>query len=172
MAGVKITGGPLLRARLDAVSSEGADLIMAQWAEDAARNIRNAAPRRTGALAGSIKPGVKGASTRGRRSLRAGVRAGVFGAYWGIFIDRGTKAHSIEPREGRPSTTGKGNPALKFESRGATIFRRATFRRRMRRRPFITKGAQDALRASPWTDLVIGVWNRGSESRSFRKSKP
>lgn len=170
-----IRGGPLLKARLDDVADVAPELIMAQWAEDASRNISHGAPRGSGShgvhLADTIKPGAKGASRHGSRSRRAGVRAAVFGAYWGIFIDRGTKAHSIVPREGRASTTGNGAPALRFESRGQTIFRRATFRRRMRRRPFITEGAQRALRESPWGDLVIQAWNRRAETRSFTKMR-
>jgi hypothetical protein len=164
-AKVTIKGGPDLRIRLENVASQSPDLILARWAQDAAGLIRSGAPVRTGALQRSIKPGTKGASHFGRTSLRAGVRAAVYGAYWGIFIDRGTRAHVIEP-------THKPKPGkaayLKFEDGGRTVFARRTMHRRMGKRPFITRGAQEALHRSPWVNLVEQVWSRKSEKRSFR----
>lgn len=173
MAKVTIKGGPELKVRLDSIPGVAGPEIMATWANDAARNIRAAAPRGRGShgqhLADSIVSGTKGAATRRRgRGAMAGVRAAVFGAYWGIFVDRGTKAHDIKPKRSK-STTGKGAPALQFiTSRGGdSIFRPKARVRRIGRRPFITEGAQKALRDLPWADKVLMAWSRKAETRGF-----
>jgi hypothetical protein len=135
---VKVKGGPLLKARLEAVADCGPD-ILAEWADTASDGIRRTAPVRTGRGRASI---------RGRLTRRG---AGVFGAYWLIFVDRGTKAHTIEARNAK---------ALRFEKGGRTIFARKVFRRRMPRNPFITKAAQDALVNGRLSDQIIEAWNR------------
>lgn len=133
-----IKGGPLLRARLDSVSAAGPE-IKAAWATDAARRIKADAPTNRGVLKASVTAQTQGA------------KVGVWGAFWGIFVDRGTKAHDIKARKGG---------ALRFEVAGRTIFTKKVHRKRMRRRPFITENAQEALAAAPLRDQIIGAWNR------------
>jgi hypothetical protein len=145
--GLTIKGGPELRARLQAVIANAPEMERA-WADDAAKRIKAAAPSRTGRLKASVRAG----TSKGRGA--------VFGAFWGVFIDRGTKPHTIEAHKAK---------ALRFEYRGQTIFAKKVQRKRMRRRPFITKGAQDALAASPIHDQIIKAWNRKASGRAFRK---
>lgn len=135
----KLIGGPDLRARLNAISQIPA-VFASQWASDAAERIKQTHP-----------PAKRAASQRfSTRSTKT--RAGVYGAYWWIFVDRGTKAHDITARKAK---------ALRFESGGRTIFARKTHVRRIARRPFITRAAQEALTGSNgFSELVIQSWNR------------
>ena len=148
MASVRIKGGPELKARLASIVASKPEITRA-WSEDAAKRIASAAPRRTGKLAGSIKAEDK----RGK-----GV---VTGAWYGIIQDRGTKAYTIRPR-----TAGG---VLQFSYRGRTVFAKKSDRRRLRRRPFITSGAQEALRASAIADQIIRAWNRKSGRGRFSR---
>lgn len=157
--GLRVTGFPELRARLSAVATAGPQ-ILGKWQYSTVQKARSTAPSRTG---------------RGRASIRASkltqTRAEVRGAFWLIFMDRGAKAHVIEPkgisgsgRGGKSSTR-----ALRFEYKGETVFARKVHRRRMRRRPFLTKAAQDSLRAVG-TSEIIGLWNRPSSAKRWRKA--
>jgi hypothetical protein len=142
---LKIKGGPELKARLAAIIGSKPEITRA-WADDASKRIKSDAPRRTGRLANSITP----AEQRGKGVVK--------GAYYGVILDRGTRAYPIVPKRAS---------SLRFEYRGRTIFSKKVLRRRLRRRPFITKGAQDALRASPIYDSIIRAWNRKSAGRRF-----
>lgn len=139
MAAVRIKGGPELRARLAAVVAARPEITRA-WAHDAAPRIRSDAPKRTGALASSIHEDEK----NGKGIVK--------GAWYGIIQDRGTKAYSIEPK----SSGG----TLRFQYKGRTVFTKKSNRRRLRRRPFITKGAQDALRALPIASAIVKAYSR------------
>jgi hypothetical protein len=156
--GLRVTGFPELRARLSAVATAGPQ-ILGKWQFGTVQKARSTAPSRTG---------------RGRASIHASrltdTRAEVRGAYWLIFMDRGTKAHDILPKGISGSGRGgKSNTkALRFEWKGETVFARKVHRRRMRRRPFLTKAAQDSLRAGG-TDEMIGLWNRPSSAKRWRK---
>lgn len=138
MASSRITGGSDLRARLQAVGGIPA-AYAGMWAEDAAARIRQAAPP-------SQRPASKKFTTKATAT-----RAGVYGAFWWIFVDRGTKAHDIAPRKGK---------ALRFEGKGGeTIFARKAHRKRMARRPFITSAAKAALSQARFADEVVQTWN-------------
>jgi hypothetical protein len=142
---LRIKGGPELKARLTAIVGSKPEITHA-WADDAAKRIKSAAPRRTGRLAASVMP----AEQRGKAVVK--------GNWYGIILDRGTKAYPITPKRAE---------SLRFEYKGRTIFSKKVLRRRLRRRPFITKGAQDALKASPIYDQIIKAWNRKSAGRRF-----
>ncbi len=144
---MRIKGGPELRARLaNVVADVGA--YERAWATDAARLIRADAPTRTGALKGSIREGEKAGK---------GI---VTGNWYGIIQDRGTKSYPITP---------KGSGTLRFEYRGRTIFAKKVQRKRLRRRPFITRGAQEALRSSGIRDAIMKAWSRKSGKGRFSK---
>lgn len=157
--GLRISGFPELRARLSAVSTAGPQ-ILGKWQYSTVQKARTTAPSRSG---------------RGRSSIHASklteTRAEVRGAFWLIFMDRGTKAHVIEPKGISGSGRGgKGTTkALRFEWKGETVFARKVNRRRMRRRPFLTKAAQDSLRATG-TGEIINLWNRPNEAKRWRKA--
>lgn len=137
----KLIGGPDLRARIDAV--KGIPPAFGQmWADDAAGRMRRTHP-----------PAKRAASQKfSALSDRFGAarRAAVYGAWWWVFVDRGTKAHDIVPRRKK---------TLKFTVGQQTIFTKKTHHKRIARRPFITKAAQDALSASAFADAVVQSWN-------------
>jgi hypothetical protein len=110
------------------------------WAVDAAGRIATDAPRKTGSLASSIEPGQKGGK---------GI---VSGNYYGVILDRGTKSYGIAPK--------KAGGTLHFTYRGRTIFAKKVTRKRLRRRPFATKGAQDALRSSAIASVIVKAYSR------------
>lgn len=147
MASVRIKGGPELKARLAAIVGSKLDIERA-WAQDASRRIASDAPRRTGMLAGSVHP----EETRGKAVVK--------GAWYGIILDRGTRAYPIEAKKAE---------ALRFQYRGRTVFAKKVNRRRLRRRPFITANAQAALQSAPIADQIIRAWNRKSSRGRFTR---
>lgn len=150
-----LKGGPELKARLAAMSAAGPE-ILARWQDTAAGQMRNTAPRRTGRGASSI-----------HAAKLTDRRAEIRGAYWLIFVDRGTKAHVIRPKG--ISGSGRGGKStsqwLVFDWHGKTVFAKKVNRRRMRRRPFITQAAQDAIRPPTMSETVIALWNRKRRGR-------
>lgn len=140
-----IKGGPELKARLASVVAARPEMTRA-WAHDAAGGMRRDAPRRTGRLASSIVEGEK----QGKGVVR--------GNWYGIIQDRGTKAYSIEPKKAS---------ALRFSYKGRTVFAKKTQRRRLRRRPFITQNAQDALRGLPIAAVIVKAFSRKRSSGRF-----
>ena len=86
MATFKITGGPDLKARLSSVANGD---YTNQWATDAANRMR------------STKPASKEAASNVFTTKVTQVRGAVYGAFWWIFVDRGTKAHDITIRKKR-----------------------------------------------------------------------
>lgn len=143
---MRLKGGPELMARLASVVAAKPEITRA-WAADASGRISRDAPRRTGKLAGSIEPGEKSGK---------GI---VKGAWYGIIQDRGTRSYGIEPRS-------KGG-TLRFQYKGRTIFTKKSQRRKLRRRPFITRGAQEALRAAPIAAEVVKAYSRKRSSGRF-----
>lgn len=133
----RLIGGSALRARLENVLAVG-PAFAGEWAEEAADEIRRTKP-----------PSDRPASSKFTTKASA-TRGGVFGAFWWIFVDRGTKAHDITPRKAK---------ALRFQVGRDTIFTAKVHRKRMARRPFITKAAQRALAGNTFADLVIQSWN-------------
>lgn len=158
--GLVVKGFPELRARLSAISRPGA-VIGAAWQKETTTRARSTAPARTG---------------RGRASIHPGVvtpeRADVRGAFWLIFIDRGTKAHVIEPKTVSGSKRGGPGTAkwLRFEWKGQTIFAKRVHRKRMKRRPFLTQAAQQALAGNTFADEIVKLWNRRGGSFRWRKA--
>ena len=158
--GMTVKGFPELRARLDSIGRPGMP-ILGKWQHNTTVQARSTAPSRTGRGRASIHP-----------SKLTETRAEVRGAYWLIFMDRGTKAHIIEPKGiSGGGRGGKSNTkALRFEWKGETVFARKVHRRRMRRRPFLTKAAQDGLKSGIFSDAIIQLWNRPRAAGRWRKS--
>lgn len=142
--GAKLTikGGPQLKARLLAIPA-GAPEMVALWANDAGSRMQRSAPN-------ARRPESRKFTTKAR-----GLRGAVYGAFWWVFVDRGTKAHDI-------LGSGRKNPptSLKFEVAGRTIFSKKVHVGRIRRRPFVTKAAQDALASSKLVEFMVKQWNR------------
>lgn len=137
----RLIGGSDLRARLASLA-DVPDEFAKTWAHDAAEQMRRTAPN-------PRRPASRVFTTKALR-----LRAAVYGAYWWIFVDRGTKAHDIEG-------SGAKNPpdVLMFQIGGKTIFASKVHRKRMRRRAFISRAAQEALAGSKWAQAVIKQWN-------------
>lgn len=144
----RLIGGSALRARLADLREVPRDFT-AQWAEETARRIRATKPQ-------SDRPESSKFTTKSNER-----RGGVYGAFWWVFVDRGTKPHDIAPRKRK---------ALRFQVRGETIFARKVHVGRIKRRPFISRAAQGA-RDELGVDLIIKAWNgrrrsgRGSRQR-------
>ncbi|HKY89364.1 MAG TPA: hypothetical protein VJ141_05245 [Candidatus Limnocylindrales bacterium] len=143
MATSRLIGGPALRARLAALAKVPPEFA-GEWAAEAKDRIVATKPQ-------SNRPASSKFSTKVSER-----RAGVYGAFWWIFVDRGTKAHDIVARRAK---------ALRFEAGGQTIFARKVQLRRMRRRPFITKAAQEALHGG--ADFIIKTWNGRRRKRGL-----
>jgi hypothetical protein len=135
LATSRLIGGSALRARL-ANLAKVPPAFAGEWADETVGRIKATKPP-------STRPASSKFSTKVSER-----RAGVYGAFWWIFVDRGTKAHDIRPRKAK---------ALRFQVGGQTIFARKVHLKRMRRRPFISRAAQESLRGG--TDLIIKVWN-------------
>jgi len=146
LATVRLIGGSALRARLANVA-DVPETFAADWAEETADRIRATKPP-------SDRPESSKFTTKVSR-----LRAGVYGAFWWIFVDRGTKAHDIEARRKK---------ALKFTVGGQTIFARKVHVGRIKRRPFISKAAQGALN-DMGTDAIIKAWNGRRRTGSHKR---
>jgi len=134
----KLIGGPDLRARL--ASLQDVPPAFAQdWATDAASRMRRTAPN-------ARRPESRRFTTKATKT-----RGAVYGAFWWIFVDRGTKAHDIIARKAS---------ALVFAVDGRTIFAKKVHLPRKARRPFITNAAKDAFAGSAWPTTVTKFWNR------------
>lgn len=138
MATVRIKGGPELKARLASIIAGSPELVKA-WADDAKERIARDAPN-------ARRPASRQWSTRAQ-----GNRAGVYGAFWWVFVDRGTKAHDILPRRAK---------VLRWDRGGRTVFAKRVHQRGLRRRPFITRNAQAAFASSKLSEQVVKLWNR------------
>lgn len=139
---MNVTGTPELQRRLKAirltfkVGGRG-------WADDAADLMRAAVPRRTGTLARSF-----------RRRNATQRKATVVGHYTAYFVDGGTVAHPIRPRNAR---------RLRWEdSRGRTIFARKVDHPRTRPRPFRDRAAREAYARRPLGRVLVELWNRAA----------
>lgn len=132
----RLIGGSALRARFENLRQVPRDFT-SDWADETVRRIRQTKPP-------SDRPASSRFTTKANER-----RGGVYGAFWWIFVDRGTKAHDIVARRGK---------ALRFEKGGQTIFARKVRHPRMKRRPFISAAAQGA-RDQFGIDLIIKAWN-------------
>jgi len=138
----RLIGGSALRARLRDLGRIGPDFA-AEWADETADLMRQTKPP-------SDRPESSVFTTK------ADERHGrVFGAFWWIFVDRGTKAHG--PKRAN---------FLRFEKGGETIFARKV--RGQKRRPFITRAAREALSSNSFADLVLRSWS-GRKRRRFAR---
>lgn len=138
----RLIGGPDLKLRLTSLASVPTDYADV-WAQATAEKMRRTAPNAT-------RPASKAFTTKVQ-----GIKAAVYGAFWWVFVDRGTKAHDI-------FGSGRRNPPnfLRFEVGGRTIFASKAHHRRTKRVPFISRAAQESLDSSDFADTVISRWNR------------
>lgn len=138
----KLIGGPALKLRLLSLADVPEDFADV-WAQNTADRLRSSAPNATRAASKVFTTKVQG------------LKAAVYGAFWWVFVDRGTKAHDI-------FGSGRRNPPnfLRFQVGGQTIFASKAHHKRSKRVPFISRAAQDSLDTSRFADVVISRWNR------------
>ncbi len=174
MARVTLRGGPELRARLVALGSPEIERkIYVDWKKSAVPRMKQGPWR----------------SANGIRGVYGGAhRAAIVGPFWFIFLDRGTKAHDIEPQSIsgnnrnwktslQPNGPEKGyrNPKYLAVGKGQigfTIFAKKVTKRAQRRHPFITQAARDAAAEAITADQIIRVWNRKSGRGRWTRVKP
>jgi hypothetical protein len=136
-----IKGTRQLNARLKAIK-QTFKLAGRDWAEEAAVIMRSSVPSRTGRLQRSFR--VKSATQR---------RAHVGGHYSAFFVDRGTKAHTINAKRA---------PRLIFQAGGRTIFAKKVNHPATRAQPFRHRAATEALRRRPMAATLIKLWNKAA----------
>ncbi len=122
----RLIGGPDLRARLTSLEDVPAD-FGSTWAD---RTLKDA---RAGEPAPERRRGSGNWSTKVGTGPRGDFRAAVYGAFWWVFLDRGTRAHS-------------------------TMF--APRIRGTKKTRFITKAAQAAFAGNAFSDSVVKLWQR------------
>jgi hypothetical protein len=136
---VSLQGADAFRSRLKAVRLTF-KVYGKDWADDTAAEARRRVPKATGRLEKSI-----------RRKSATQKRATVVGHYSANFVDAGSKAHDILP---------KNAPALVFQGRsGRTIFARKVHKQRIGPRPFKRASAEAALRRHPMSETLTKLWN-------------
>lgn len=132
----KLIGGPDLRARLASLADVPASFA-GEWADTAAQTMRDTHP-----------PAQRPESERFTTKASA-TRGAVYGAFWWIFVDRGTKAHEELPHKS----------VMTWNGGSGTIFAKRVHHPRTRRQPFITKAAQDALYGTDFAAEIVHAWN-------------
>jgi hypothetical protein len=80
-------------------------------------------------------------------------RATVVAIFYGRFVNRDTKPHTIKARNA---------PSLIFNVGGRTIFARAVRHRGTRGTRFVDKAAVSALHEHVGKEALIDAWNRGA----------
>jgi hypothetical protein len=138
---VSLKGAPELKARLNAVRTTFKGYGRT-WADDTASEMRRRVPVRTGHLRSSI-----------RRRNATQKRAVVVGDYTANFVDAGSKAHDIKP---------KNRPFLAFDGRNGPVFAKKVHKERIGPRRFKRPAALAALRKHPIRQTMIDLWNRAA----------
>ena len=133
-----LQGSSQLKARLTAIK-QSFKPIGRQWSDTTAQLIKPQVPERTG---------------KGRRSVRrknaSMKRATVSAIYYVGILDKGAKAHTIEPRKAS---------SLKFQAGGRTVFSKRVHKPATRGRRFAIRAANESLRRNPMAETLIKEWN-------------
>jgi hypothetical protein len=137
MAGT-LQGAPELRHRLKAIKQTFKP-VGRQWATTTAQLTKPQVPERTG---------------KGRRSVRvknaSQTRATVAAIYYVGILDKGARAHKIEPKRAS---------RLVFQAGGRTVFARKVHKPATRGRGFAIRASRESLRRHPMAETLIKMWN-------------
>ena len=138
MAG-SLRGTPQFKARLRAVKTAFKPMGR-DWADDTARESNRSAPRgATGRLSRSHK----------RKSATLN-KATVVAIFYGLFVNRGAKPHTIEARNA---------PSLVFQASGRTIFAKKVHHTGVRGTRYVDRAASHALHRNVNAAALIDAWN-------------
>lgn len=136
-----LQGSRELRARLKAIRQVFKP-VGKDWADATVAAAKRRVPVATGKTRQSIRR--RNASQR---------KATVVGNYPINFIDAGTKAHDITP---------KNVSVMKFEAGGQTVFAKKVHKRAHPARPFKKESANEGLRKVDILRDLIDLWNRAA----------
>lgn len=147
---MSIQGTRELKARLRAIRTVFKP-IGREWADETVLLAKTTGPwkDRTGTLRRSIR--------RRNSSMK---KATVVAHYSQYFIDKGTVAHTVEPRN---------KMVLRWEgTTGNTVYAKRARIPRVAPRPFRDRVAREALRRKPLAEQVIRAWNAAGQRGGLR----
>jgi hypothetical protein len=133
-----LKGSAELRARLKA-AGQMFKPYGREWADETAIIAKTMVPVRTGRLRTSI-----------RRRNASAKQATVVAHYTAVFVDAGTKRHTIVPKRAQ---------ALYFTDGGQTRFVKQVDHPRTRPQPFRQRAAEEGIRRKPMAARLIREWN-------------
>lgn len=119
-----------------------------QWADDTAQIAKGMVPVRTGKTRASIRR--RNASQR---------KATVVGNYPVNFIDAGTKAHDITPKNATVLKFGVGGTNA-WGTGGHIVFAKKAHKRATTGNKFKSRAAQEGLKKHPILPEVVAFWNK------------
>lgn len=153
-----VKGMRSLRRRLDAVGKLVDDETLGDWQirTVAHAKTRHRPNKKTGMTSASIQPGRKG---RGEAEVEAGGAA--------VFLEYGTKPHTIVPRSGRVLVWARdgrnrrlSGAARKGTKSGDLVFARKVSHPGTKPYPFLIPGAEQARDEVFDADAVVKRWNK------------
>lgn len=134
-----LQGSRELRARMKAIRQVFKP-IGGEWADDVVAEVRSQLP--PGRVQATVRR--KNASTR---------KATVVGHPAVLWLDRGTKAHDIEPKRAK---------VVRFSKGGRPIFAKRVRNPGERATHLVTKAAQRALEQRDLLQAIVDLWNRAA----------
>lgn len=133
-----LKGSPELKARLKAIKQTFKP-VGRQWADTTVQLVKPQIPER---------------SSKGRRSVRrknaSMKRATVAAIHYVGILDKGAKAHTIEPRKAK---------SLRFNDGNRTVFSRKVHKPATRGRGFAIRASRESMRRHPMAEELIRQWN-------------
>ena len=147
-----ISGIPQLRARIEAIKPNAK--LLRTIALSAVREQKILAPRKTGNLGRTIH---LGAVTPTRAETIAS-------ASYAAFVERGTSAHEIRPRNRKALRWAAGNARLSGSPRsgGRVRFAKRVQHPGTRAQPFMVPGAKKAVEGAGLKATVVSAWNEAA----------
>lgn len=147
---MNIKGLPQVIARMEAIKPN--PQFMARLALSAVREQKILVPRKTGNLGRSITLGAV-TPTRAETVARANYAA---------FVERGTRAHIITPKNKKVlawSADGKARLSGAVRKGGAVRFAKRVRHPGTKARPFMVPGAEKAVKDAGLKSVVVSAWN-------------
>lgn len=138
---MSLQGASQLRARLKAIRTVFKP-VGRDWADETVRLARATVPVRTGHTRASI-----------RRKNASQKKASVQAVYTAVFVQQGTKAHTIKPKKAR---------TLRFTIGRQAVFSKKVNHPRTTANPFGKRAGAKALHKADLLKDLIELWNRAT----------
>lgn len=150
-----LDGLPQLNRRLNAIGKGSSILRSIQL--QAVREAKELVPRKTGYLARSIGPG----------SLTNAFAIVHANAGYAAFVELGTKAHIIRPRNKKvlswpANASGRRLSGRARSNAGPRVFARKVNHPGTKAQPFLVPGAKKALAGAGFKNIVTKQWNEAA----------